>query len=48
MFLFGWGIPYLTSNRAIYVVGSLVCIPLGILSGYYGPFKRKKEAEGLK
>ncbi len=45
MCLFGWVIPYFISSGVIYVVGSLVCIFLGILSNYYGPFKHKKEAE---
>ncbi len=45
MFLFSWVIPYFISNRAIYVVGSIICIPLGILSDYYGPLKTKKRGE---
>ncbi len=41
--VFGWAIPYFTPNtifwRVVRIVGSIVCMGLGILSSYYGPFK---------
>ncbi len=46
---FGWVISHFAPDtlfwRSVMVVGSIVCMGLGILSSYYGPFKKKKEAE---
>lgn len=47
---FGWTVSHFTPDnpfwRIITVVGSIVCMGLGILSSYYGPFKEKKEVKG--